>query len=173
LNQIISSQIPSDDRSKLRYNQVHNEKWSSSKTTKHESEQRSDADIVGDSIKEEECKPPKKNIPEIKKTQEDEFKSSASQIISFVPEYQRFFYVHIFNCDNFGHKAVNCRAYAKNKSNYGRYLNNSYPRRSYEAYNRNQNSFGSLRKEVECYKFHNYGHIAKNCRLTIPPMERK
>jgi hypothetical protein len=53
------------------------------------------------------------------------------------------------------------------------YLNNSYPRRSYEAYNRNQNSFGSLRNEVECYKCNNFGHIAKNCRLTIPPRESK
>jgi hypothetical protein len=146
LDQIINSQRPSNDRSRLGYNQVHNEKGSSSKTTKHEAEQRSYAEIVRDFVKKEECKPPKKNIPEIKKTQEDEFRRSASQRRSSTPRYQRFFYGHCFNCANFGHKVVNCRAYAKNRSNYAGYLNNSYPRKSYEAYNRNQNSFGSLRR---------------------------
>jgi hypothetical protein len=87
--------------------------------------------------------------------------------------YQRFFYGHCFNCVNFGHKAVNCRAYPKNISNNVGYLNNIYPIRYYEAYTRNQNRFGSLSNEVECYKCNNFGHIAKNCRLTIPPRESK
>jgi hypothetical protein len=52
-------------------------------------------------------------------------------------------------------------------------LNNSYPRKYYEAYNKNQNSFGSLRNKVECYKCNNFGHIAKNCKLTILPREPK
>jgi hypothetical protein len=80
------------------------------------------------------------------------------------PRYKRLFYSHCFNCANFGHKVVNCRSYFKNKSNYAGYLNNSYPKKYYEAYNRNENSFGSLRNEVECYKCHNYGYISRNCR---------
>jgi hypothetical protein len=124
-------------------------------------------------VKKEECMPPKKNIPEVKKTQEDKFRRSASQRRSSIPRYQRFFYGHCFNCANFGHKVVNCRAYAKNRSNYAGYLNNSYPRKSYEAYNRNQNSFGSLSNEVECYKCHNYGHIARDCRSMMDTSMRE
>jgi hypothetical protein len=49
-------------------------------------------------------------------------------------------------------------------------MNNSYPRKSHEAQNINHNSFGSLSNEVECK---NFGHMAKYCRLTIPPRETK
>ena len=113
--------------------------------------------------------PPKNNIPEIKKTQEEKFRRSASQRRSSIPRYQRLFYGHCFNCANFGLKVVNFIAYAKNRSNYEGYLNNGYSVKSYEAYNINQNNFGSLSNEVECYKCNNFGHIEKNCRLTIPP----
>jgi hypothetical protein len=94
--------------------------------------------------------PPNKNILEVNKTQEDKLIRNASKRRSYIPRYKRLFYGHCFNCNNFGHKAVNCRAYAKNKSNYAGYLNNIYPIKYYEAYSRNQNSFGSLRNEVEC-----------------------
>jgi hypothetical protein len=163
LDQIISIQISSDDRSGLGYNQVHIEKGSSSKTTEQEAEQRSYAEIVKDYFKKVECIPPKKNILEGKKTQEEKFRRSASQRRLSIPKYQRLFYGHCFNCANFGHKVVNCRAYAKNRSNYIGYLNNSYPKKYYESYSRNQNSFGSLRNEVESYKCHTYGHIAHDC----------
>jgi hypothetical protein len=66
--------------------------------------------------------------------------------------YKRLFYGHCFNCDNFGHKVVNYKAYAKNQSNYVGYLNNSYPRKSHEAYKRNKKNVGSLNNEVEFYK---------------------
>jgi hypothetical protein len=65
-------------------------------------------------VKKEECMPPKKNISEINKTQEDEFKRSALKRKSSTPKYQIFFNVHCFNYANFGHGAVNYRAYAKN-----------------------------------------------------------
>jgi hypothetical protein len=129
--------------------------------------------IVRYFVKKEECKPPKNNIPEIKKTQEDEFIRSASQRILSTPMYQRLFYGNFFNFANFAHKVVNCRSYAKKRRNYAWYLNTSYPRRSFEEYNINQNSFGSLSNEVERYKCNNFGHIVKNCRLTIPPRKPK
>ena len=91
------------------------------------------------------------------RNKEDEFRRSASQRRSFTSRYQRFFYGHFFNCANFGHKAVNCKAYAKNRSNYVGYLNSSYSRKSYETYNRNQKNFCSLRNEVEIYKCNNFG----------------
>jgi hypothetical protein len=63
LDQIISSQIPFDDRYRLGYNQVHNVKGSISKTTKQEEGKKNYAKIVKDSVKKEKCMPPKKNIP--------------------------------------------------------------------------------------------------------------
>jgi hypothetical protein len=81
LDKIIINQIPSYERSRLGYNQVQNEKGSSSKTTKHEAGKNSYVEIVKDFVKKEECMPPKNNIPEINKTQENEFRRSASQII--------------------------------------------------------------------------------------------
>jgi hypothetical protein len=79
----------------------------------------------------------------------------------------------LLDCVNFGHKVVNYRSYAKNRSNYTRCLNNSYPTKYCEEYNKNQNSFGSFRNEVDCYKCNNFGHIEKDCRLIIPPRESK
>ena len=78
MDQIINSQRPSDERYELGYNQLQNKKWSSSKKTKHEVGKRSYAEIVKDYVKKEECMPPKKNISEVKKTQEDKFRRSAS-----------------------------------------------------------------------------------------------
>jgi hypothetical protein len=79
---------------------------------------------------------------------EDKFRRSAFQRRSSTPRYQRFFYGHCFNYANFRQKVVNCRDYDKNQRNYAGYLNNSYPIKSYEAYNRNQNSFVSFCNEV-------------------------
>jgi hypothetical protein len=69
---------------------------------------------------------------------------------------------------------VNCKANnTKNRSNIEGYTRNSYPRRSHEAQNRNYNRFGSLSDEIECYKCNKFGHMAKDCRLTISPREPK
>jgi hypothetical protein len=35
------------------------------------------------------------------------------------------------------------------------------------------NRFESLSTEVECYKCNNFGHMAKNWRMTVPPKEPK
>jgi hypothetical protein len=88
--------------------------------------------------------------------------------------YQTIFLGLCYSCNNFGHKAINCRAYAKNRSNYEGYSRmNNYLRKPHEAYNINYNSFGSLNNEVECYKCNNFGHMAKDCRLIVPPKEPK
>jgi hypothetical protein len=72
-----------------------------------------------------------------------------------------------------GYKDINCKSYAKKRSNYGGYSRNNYLRKPLEAYNRNYNNFFSLNNEVECYKCNNFRHIAKDCRLIVPPRESK
>jgi hypothetical protein len=66
---------------------------------------------------------------------------------------------------------VNCRANTKNIRNYEGYTRNGYPRRPHEAQSRSYNKFESLSVEVECYKCNNFGHMAKDCRLIVPPRE--
>jgi hypothetical protein len=46
-----------------------------------------------------------------------------------------------------------------------------YSRRPSEKQRRSYNRFESLSTEVECYKCNNLGHMAKNCRMTVPPKE--
>jgi hypothetical protein len=46
-----------------------------------------------------------------------------------------------------------------------------YPIRPSETQRRSYNMFESLRTEVECYKCNNFGHMDKDCRMTIPPRE--
>jgi hypothetical protein len=66
---------------------------------------------------------------------------------------------------------MNCRANTKNKRNYEIYKRNGYPRSSHEAQNITYNIFESLSAEVECYKCNKFGHMAKYCRLIVPPRE--
>ena len=82
----------------------------------------------------------------------NEFRRTTSQRRSFTPKYQNFFYGHCFNCTNFGHKVVYCMDYGRN----------SQARNSYVAPH-----------NIECYKFHNYGHIARDCRSTMHTSLRK
>jgi hypothetical protein len=167
------------------------EKGSSSKTTEQEEEQRSYAEIVRGSPKKEEGKkiqeedyrdtaPPRRfriqnqQQPTIERPQEEEgFRRATPFRRSSNPRYQTIFLGLCYSCNNFGHKVVNCRANAKNRRNYEGYTRNGYPRRPHEAQRRNYNIFESLSDEVECYKCNNFGHMAKDCRLIVPPRESK
>jgi hypothetical protein len=77
-----------------------------------------------------------------------EFRRTTSQRRSFTSTYLSFFYGFCFNCTNFGHKSVDCRAYGRNVQ----------ARDAYVAPHK-----------IECYKCHNYGHITWNCRSGIEP----
>ena len=57
--------------------------------------------------------------------------------------YVNLFYGHCFNCTNFGHKVVYYRVYGGNVQ----------ARNAYVAPH-----------NIECYNFHNYGHISRDCR---------
>jgi hypothetical protein len=66
--------------------------------------------------------------------------------------YQTIFLGLCYSCNNFGHKAINCKAYAKNRDNYEGHSRINHLRKSHDVFNKNYNSFGSLNDEVECYK---------------------
>jgi hypothetical protein len=128
-------------------------------------------------MKKEECKPLKKNILEVQKTQEEdyrrrpstfkpqrslnhdhdqsrkEFRRTTPQRRSFTPRYVNLFYGHCFYCTNFGHKVANCRAYERNVQERNAYM---------------------VPQNIECYKCHNYGHISRNCRsITMPSIKKE
>jgi len=68
---------------------------------------------------------------------------------------------------------MNCRANTKNIRNDEGYTRNSHPIIYHEEHNRSYNRFGSLSDEVEFYKCNNFGHMARKCRVIVPPREPK
>jgi hypothetical protein len=87
------------------------------------------------------------------------------------PGYQTIFFGLCYACNNFGHKAVNCRANNRNTNNFESHTQRGNPRRPSETQRRRHNRFESLSIEVECYKCSNFGHMAKDCRMEFPPRE--
>jgi hypothetical protein len=85
--------------------------------------------------------------------------------------YQTIFFVLCYACNNFGHKAVNCRANNWNSNNFESYTQRDYSSRPSDMQRRSYNMFESLSTKVECYKCNNFGHMAKDCRMTDPPKE--
>jgi hypothetical protein len=90
---------------------------------------------------------------------------------SSTPKYQNIFFVLCYACNNFEHKVVNLRANIRNKNNFQIHTKRGYARRPSETQIKSYNGFESLSTEVECYKCKNFGHMAKECRMTIPPRE--
>ena len=74
------------------------------------------------------------------------FRRTTPQRRSFTPRYENLFYGHRFYCTNFIHKVADCRDYKINVQEINAYVS---PR------------------NIECYKCHNYGHIARDCRCMI------
>jgi hypothetical protein len=66
---------------------------------------------------------------------------------------------------------VNCRDNNKNSNNFEIYTLRDYSRRPSDIERRSYNRFESLSTEVECYECNNFGHMAKDCRMTVPPKE--
>jgi hypothetical protein len=137
-------------------------------TTEKEVEQRSYAEVIRGPIKKEECKPSREYIremertqeeyyrgttpprrsrtqnqqPTMERTQEEDYRRVAPFRISLTLRYQTIFLGLCYSCNNFGHKAINYRAYAKNRSNYEGYSRINHLRKPHEAYKRNYNIFG-------------------------------
>ena len=76
--------------------------------------------------------------------------------------YQQTFFGRCYSCNNFGHKALNCKAYGK-LCGYNKKASSNKPKL------RNHKSFTPLQKyDKECYKCNNHGHIARECKLITP-----
>jgi hypothetical protein len=90
---------------------------------------------------------------------------------SSTPRYQTILFGLCYACDNFGHKVVNCRANNRNNNEFESHTQRVYSRRPSETQKRSYNRFESMRNEVECYKSNNFGHVAKLCRMKVPPKE--
>ena len=88
-----------------------------------------------------------------------------------MPRYQTIFFGLCYACNNFGHKVVNYRANKENNNNFESHTQRGYSRRPNETQRRSYNRFESLRTEVKCYKCNNLGHVAKDCRMIVPPRE--
>jgi hypothetical protein len=68
---------------------------------------------------------------------------------------------------------VNCRENNRDKDKHESYARNDYSIRPSETQNIIYNRFESLSNDMECYKCNNFGHMAKYCRVTIPPIKSK
>jgi hypothetical protein len=68
-------------------------------------------------------------------------------------------------------KAMTCGANSRNIKKFEIHTQKGYLRRPSETQRRSYNRFESLRNEVECYKYNNFGHMAKDCRMIVPPRE--
>jgi hypothetical protein len=179
LDDIISSQKSHLDKSGLGYNQT--EKGSSSKTTEQETNPKSYAETIKEDrkiYKEDyrDTPPPRRfrfqNQQQTDRPQEEEgFIRAPPFRRSSTPRYQTIFFGLCYACNNFGHKVVNCRANNRNSNNFESYTQRDYSRRPSDTQRRSYNRFESLSTEVECYKCNNFGHMAKDCRMTVPPKE--
>jgi hypothetical protein len=74
------------------------------------------------------------------------FRRNTPKRRSFTPRYANFFYGHCFYCTNFGHKVADCRNYKINVQAINVYV---------------------APLNIECYKCHNYVHIASDYRSMI------
>ena len=73
----------------------------------------------------------------------DEYIDVAPSRRSSTPRYLSIFLGNCFSCNNFGHKAKDCKAYEGDaQANGGVHWNYNF----------------------ECYKCHNYGHMTRKCR---------
>jgi hypothetical protein len=66
---------------------------------------------------------------------------------------------------------VNCRANNRTSNNFESYTQRDYSRTPSDTQRRSYNMFKSLSTEVECYKCNNFGHMAKDFRMIVPPKE--
>jgi hypothetical protein len=179
LDDIINSHKSHLDKSRPGYNQIEN--GSISKTTEQEINPKIYAETIKEDMKiykedyRDNPSPRRfrfKNQQQTNKPQEEEgFIREPPFRRCSTPRYQTIFFVLCYACNNFGHKAVNCRANNRNNNNFESYTQRDYSRRLGDTQIRSYNRFESLSIEVECYKCNNFGHMAMDYKMTVPPKE--
>jgi hypothetical protein len=179
LDNIINSQNSHHEKSVLGYNQT--KKGSNSKKTEKETYPKSYAETIKGDMKtyKEDYKdtPPPRRFrfqnqrPTDRPQEEEGFRRENPFRRSSTPRYQTIFFGLCYACNNFGHKYMNCRDNNRNINNFEIHTQKGYLRRPNETQRRSYNKFESLSIEVECYKCNNFGHMAKYCRMTLPPRE--
>jgi hypothetical protein len=94
--------------------------------------------------------------------------------------YEYLFLGKCFPCNNFGHKAINCKVHPRNDQRINGGMYNA-PRNNYvnnkvknHVDNRNKNSFSPLfNYYIKCYKCHYFGHKSQDCiSWTRAPIEK-
>ena len=74
--------------------------------------------------------------------------------------YLQIFLGYCYSCNNFGHKALNCRT--KRKESEYKKMPSSIKTKG------NKNIFLLLQQyDIECYKCNNHGHMARDCKLKL------
>ena len=148
---------------------------------KNEEKAKSYVGFIRGPINKEECEPSKKNILEMKKTQEEDYKRDIYQRIFSTFRYQRSFN----NCEgnNRREDRDQPRHEFKRTTSQIRSFTPKY-QNLFHGYCFNCTKFGHkvvdcrayVRSDnyvaphnIESYKCHNYGHIAQNCRSMIDP----
>ena len=149
LDDILSSQRPSSDRSGLGF--VKEKNLESFSVTNQEGSKKSDAEILKNPTKKE-----------IKKPGLNSQDKNRNNIAPKRPNrYLHIFLGHYFSCNNFGHKALNC----KTERRVSEYKKKS----SSNKMKGNKNFFTLLQKYgIECYKRNNHVHMERDCKLKTP-----
>ena len=133
---------------------------SSSKTTKDD--KKSYMDIVKENLQEVGTSKHEENEHAKKQalaTQNNNPRGQAPSRRPPMPRYQNFFSGLCYVCNNYGHKAIDCRTYIRSRYNWGRSRHESpkyqeernYSRRSQMGPNRKYNRFEALDYDIECY----------------------
>ena len=92
-----------------------------------------------------------------------DFRSTSRKSSS--PRYQSIFLGYCYSCTNFGHMAKNCRAYHKATYHGPRQSPKSnFVRRSHDY---------SFINKMECFNFHNIGHMTHDYNLTWVPAQAR
>jgi hypothetical protein len=151
LNEIINTQRLYHDNSRLGYNQTHIEKGLSSMTIEEEEQQITYAEVTRGFTKKEEWNPSHENDKE-----GDYKRMTSSRILGFhnkqppmernkeeiyrgitpfkrYPRYQTIFLGSCYSYNNFGHKVINYKVYAKNRRNYEGYTRINHLKKTHEA----------------------------------------
>jgi hypothetical protein len=168
LDEILSSQRSPNNKTGLGYTQ-------DSTTTSQGSAKRpiSYADALKGSLRREDNKEkmiPLKTVPhKHKSTLPTRVKDDKKNTITRRNPPNKYLFIgYCYSCNNFGHKAVHCKAYGQyNHRNVQRYKNNKY-----NTEKRNYNSFSPLQNfNIECQKCNNYGHKTRECRLPMQSLK--